>query len=125
MAVITKLERKSRRWEQVWQGDAEASASIVAGRLEAEGIRTRVVGHRAPYFAQALNLGAAWGILVPGGKAERARDVLRDNEEGHNVIEDESGEGLTAAQRSTLAYAVLLAVGIGLVILVLTVAGQN
>jgi hypothetical protein len=125
MAVITRLERKSRRWEQVWQGDNEPAATIVAGRLEAEGIRTRVAGHSAPYRATAMNLGAAWGILVPAGRAAKAREVLRENDESHNIIEDDFGEGFTTTQRATLAYAALGAVAIVLAIIVLSVLGSN
>jgi|GEM_PF-5273187 len=115
MAVITRLERKSRRWEQVWNGEAEAVASIVAGRLEAEGIRTRVQGFTTPYHTAALNLGGSWAILVPAGKAEHARQVLRDNEEGHNVIDDE-GAGLTAQQRLSLRLGLLLAAAVIIVV---------
>jgi hypothetical protein len=116
MAVITRLERKSRRWEQVWQGEAEAVASIVAGRLEAEGIRTRVQGYTTPYRTAAFNLGGTWAILVPAGRAAHARDVLRENEEGHNVI-DNDGEGLTSHQRATLriviVFGVVLVIAVG------------
>ena len=104
MTIVTRLEHKSRRWEQVWQADSEAIASIVAGRLESEGIRTRIQGNTTPYRASALNLGGVWGILVPAGKAAVARDVLRDNDEAHNVIEPEDGEGLTSSQKATLRF---------------------
>ena len=106
MAVVTRLERKSRRWDPVWQADSEAEASIVAGRLEADGIRTRVQGIGTPYRGSALTLGGTWAILVPAGIAERAREVLREHEEGHNVIEAEDDEGLTAAERSTLRFVI-------------------
>jgi hypothetical protein len=112
MAVVTRLERKSRRWDAVWQADSEAVASIVAGRLEADGIRTRVQGHGAPYRVSTGTLGGTWAILVPAGRAERARELLRDNEEGHNVIEAEGDEGLTDAQRSTLRFVI---VGVALI----------
>ena len=102
MGPIARIERKSRPWEQVWQGDSEAVASIVAGRLEAEGIRTCIQGHTASYRAAAFALGGAWAILVPVGKAHHAREVLRENEEGQNIIEDESAAGLTVNQRRTL-----------------------
>lgn len=115
MAVITRIERKSRRWEQVWQGDSEAVAHIVAGRLEAEGIRTRVHGRTTPYRTGTLALGGVWGIMVPGGKAEHARELLRENNEDHNVIDDES-EGLTAQQRMTLRWAIRGAIALGIVI---------
>lgn len=114
MAIVTRLERKSRRWEQVWQGDSEAVASIVAGRLEAERLRVRVHGNTTPYRATALALGGTWAILVPAGQAQRARDLLRASHEGHNVIEPEAGEGLTDSQRATLRFAALFAAGLAL-----------
>jgi hypothetical protein len=115
MAVVTRLERKSRRWEQVWNGEAEAIASIVAGRLEAEGIRTRIQGSTTPYRTAAFNLGGSWAILVPAGRAARARDVLRDNDEGHNVVEEE-GDGLTSSQRFSLKLAALLVAAVVVVV---------
>ena len=124
MAIVTRLERKSRRWEQVWQGDAEAIASIVAGRLESEGIRTRILGNTTPYRASALNLGGVWGILVPAGKAAVARDVLRENDEAHNIIETEDAEGLTSGQKATLRFALGIAVILALIGMVIAVLGQ-
>ena len=125
MAVITRLERKSRRWEQVWQGDSEAAANIIAGRLEGDGVRTRVIGDSVPYRIGAMTVGSQSGILVPAGKAAHARDLLRDYDEGHNVLEDESGEGLTTSQRATLVYGVLLVAAIAVIIIVLTVANAR
>ena len=117
MAVVTRLERKSRRWEQVWNGDVEAVASIVAGRLEAEGIRTRVQGSTTPYRATALALGGSWAILVPAGKAAHAREVLRQNDEGHNVIEADDGT-LTRDQRATLKLGLLMVTGVVIAVVV-------
>lgn len=114
MTRFARIERKSRRWEQVWQGESEAVASIVGGRLEAEGIRVQIQGHTTPYRTAALNLGGAWAILVPAGKAAHARAVLRDNEEGHNLIEDEVGGGLSSNQRATIQFMVLLGLVIAL-----------
>lgn len=125
MAIITRLERKSRRWEQVWQGQAEAIANIVAGRLESEGIRTRVTGDLMPYRATFGQLGGSWAIHVPAGRAAYARDVLRDNDEAGNVIEHEDPQGLTRSQKATLRFA---AVGLGAFILLivgLSVFGSN
>ena len=123
MAVVTRLERKSRRWEQVWNGDAEAVASIVAGRLESEGIRTRVQGSTTPYRATALALGGSWAILVPAGKAAHAREVLRQNDEGHNVIEADDGT-LTRDQRATLKLGLLMVAGaVAAVVVALVVQG--
>ena len=124
MAIVTRLERKARNWEQVWQADSEAIASIVAGRLESEGIRTRIQGNTTPYRASALNLGGVWGILVPSGKAAVARDVLRENDEAHNIIESEDAEGLTSGQRATLRFALGIAVILALIGMVIAVMGQ-
>lgn len=121
---MTRLERKARNWEQVWQADSEAIASIVAGRLESEGIRTRIQGNTTPYRASALNLGGVWGILVPSGKAAVARDVLRENDEAHNIIESEDAEGLTSGQRATLRFALGIAVIFALIGMVIAVMGQ-
>jgi len=120
--TIEQIERKQRRREQVWQGDSESSAAIVAGRLEAEGIQARVLGHTTPYRSTAFGLGGAWGITVPAGKAERARTVLREFDEGHNIIDEETETGLPGAQRSTLYAGLvflmgLVAVGLFLAIL--------
>ncbi len=124
MAVITRFERKSRRWEQVWIGDGEALSSIVAGRLEAEGIRTRVHGSMTPYRVATLALGGSWAIFVPAGKAAHARKVLRENDEGHNVVESESSTGLTANQKSTLRFALLFGMALVLLGLLAALKGQ-
>ena len=109
MAIVTRLERKSRHWVQVWQGESETVATIVAGRLESDGVRTRIQGSSSPYRTSAMNLGGTWAILVPAGRAPLARDILREHDEGHNVIDDESGEGLTSSQRATLQFAIIAA----------------
>jgi hypothetical protein len=123
MAIITRLERKSRRWEEVWNGDSEPVASIVAGRLEADGIRARIHASLSPYGVAAMSLGGSWTILVPAGKAERARDVLRENDEGRNLVESDDGGSLTENQRSTIRFALLFGLGIVLVLLVAAVKG--
>jgi hypothetical protein len=121
MAVITRLERKSRRWEQVWQGESETVASIVAGRLQTEGIQTKIRGHTAPSRTFTPATGGAWGILVPTGKAERARDVLRENDEAHNIIQEEAEEGLTGDQRMTLRLAIQVTILVASVVGMLVV----
>lgn len=125
MAIITRLERKSRRWEQVWQGDAETLANIVAGRLEAEGIQTRIHGSMTPYRVATLALGGTWAILVPAGKATRARDVLLENDEGHNIIEAEDSNGLTSNQKATLRFAAFFAMALALWALFAAVKAQT
>ncbi len=114
MAIVTRLERKSRRWEQVWSGDSESLANIIAGRLESDGFRTRIHGSMTPYRTAALSLGGTWSILVPHGKAVHARDALRDYDEGHNVVEDDSSGGLTKNQRATLQAAILFGVALAI-----------
>lgn len=123
MAIITKLERKSRGWEQVWNGDSETLASIVAGKLEAEGIRTRVHGSMTPYRTAALALGGSWAILVPAGKAGRAREALRENDEGVNVVKPEADAGLTSNQRATLRFAIVFGLALLLIALVAAFLG--
>ncbi|MGE3073342.1 MAG: hypothetical protein AB7N24_04555 [Dehalococcoidia bacterium] len=114
MAVVTRLERKSRSWTQVWQGDSEAVARIVAGRLEAEGVRVRIQGHDTHYHSGAFLMAGTWGILVPAGRAATARELLRENDEGHNVIDEEDEEGLTSSQKATIAFVAILLVTMGL-----------
>ena len=121
MAVITSIERKSRRWERVWQGDSEAVASIVAGRLEAEGIRTRVHGSATPYRTAALALGGTWNIAVVRSNAERARDLLHEYEESHNIISLEDEEAFTANQRLSLTWAARALVVLGIVLALLLI----
>lgn len=125
MAIVTRLERKSRRWELVWQSDAEPLANIVAGRLEAEGIRTRVSGAMTPYRVTFGQLGGSWAIYVPAGRAEHAREVLRDNDEAHNVVEHEESGGLTSSQKATVQFAVLALAGLGVAIAALSLLGSN
>lgn len=111
-------ERDSRvDWEQVWQGTSEVEAEIVAGRLNAEGFRTMVRGHHMPQRS-IVWLKGSFGVVVPAVSAETAREVLRSNGEGHNVIEPETGEGLTGQQKETLRFAifgVMVVIGVTLV----------
>ena len=73
-------------WELVWQGTSEVEASIVAGRLEADGFRTLVRGHHMPQRSVVF-LRGSFGVAVPARSAQAARDSLRRNGEGHNIIE--------------------------------------
>jgi hypothetical protein len=123
VAVVTRLERKSRRWEQVWQSDSEAIASIVAGRLQAEGIRVRIEGNATPYRGAAFTLGGTWAILVPAGRSSLAREMLRENDEGHNVIDAELGDGLTSSQKSTIGFVLVLVVTMAVFLAVATARG--
>jgi len=108
--------RPPSRWEPVWEGDSEAAASIVAGRLDADGFRTQVVGGRAtpggyPHAFQR----ATWAILVRSGEAPRARDLLRDRGESNNIVTAGSG-ALDASGRATLRIALQVVVVLALVI---------
>lgn len=105
-------------WEQVWQGTSEVEAEIVAGRLNAAGFRTIVRGHHMPQRT-IVWLKGSFGIAVPAVSAGAAREALRANGEGHNIIEPESGEGLTRQQKETLRFAVfgvLVVIGVTLVL---------
>ncbi|MGE0599439.1 MAG: hypothetical protein AB7J35_06650 [Dehalococcoidia bacterium] len=88
-------------------------ARIVAGRLEAEGVRVRIQGHDTHYHSSAFLMAGTWGILVPAGRANTAREILRENEEGHNVIEDEPDEGLTSSQKATIGFIGVLVLAMG------------
>lgn len=85
---------RTASWVQVWQGDGEAQAEIVAQGLGASGIRTRVGSSplTLPYGARLQT--SAWTILVPGHDAERARELLQERHEGPRVV---SGEADTVA----------------------------
>ena len=102
----------SEDWEQVWNGESETIASIVAGRLEAEGIRTRLVGSLSPYRTVTLALAGSWAIMVPATSAAAARQHLRNNNEGQNVIDEEPEGGLTMNQRAMLFFAVVFALAV-------------
>jgi hypothetical protein len=112
------MERRGRvDWEQVWQGTSEVEAETVAGRLEADGFRTLVRGNAMPERTIAFMRGA-WGVAVPAVSAEAARESLRSNGEGHNIIEPTTGAGLTSTQKETLMFIVLgllVLIGTGLV----------
>ena len=93
------------RWEQIWQGDGEGQAAIVAGGLEAQGISTRVHGHQP--LPQAYPTAWAhnhWAILVPASEAAAAREHLRDSGEEANVVEG-GVEGLRREQIFVLKLA--------------------
>ncbi len=103
-------------WEQVWQGTSETAAEIVAGRLEADGIRSNVRGHSFQERTIPFALQGAWAVYVSVASAGLARDVLRAYGEASNIIQPEPGRGLTSGQRDTIRFVV-----IGL--LVLAIAG--
>jgi hypothetical protein len=82
------VPRRRRSWEAVWQGDMEATASIVAGGLDANGIPARIQGSDAirSYVGMWLP-GGAWAVIVPSSEAEHARDLLRERGEEAGVVE--------------------------------------
>jgi len=64
-------------WEQVWQGTSETAAEIVAGRLEADGIRSNVRGHSFQERTIPFALQGAWPSTFRWPVAGLARVVLR------------------------------------------------
>ena len=60
-----------------------------------------------------------WTIAVRERDVAAAREQLEEHGEGGNLLEDESGQGLTGSQRATLRFAVtalLLTAALGLVL---------
>ena len=121
---MTEPDRAGQGWEQVWQGESEAVANIVAGRLEAEGIAVRIEGNSTPYRSDAFVMGGTWGIVVPVEQAAVARELLRANDEGHNVIEFEPGSALSSNQKATFRFIAVLVLGIAIFIAVAAVWGR-
>jgi hypothetical protein len=100
------------RYEPVWQGNGEAAAAIIAGGLQADGIRARMQGGRPT--ANTLTHAFArdtWAVFVHCRDAARARELLYEQEEGPNVIEGEDPEAFAANQRATLKFAVFAVLG--------------
>ena len=68
-------------WTVVAQLVQEAEARLLAGRLEAEGIETRVYPEfQGNYYGEGLNL--PYGVLVPEHRVLEARAVLERLETG-------------------------------------------
>lgn len=102
--------RHDLQWEQIWQGDGEGQAAIVAGALEAKGIRTYVNGYQPlPQAYPTAWARSNWAIHVPADQAAEARDHLRDSGEHANLVEGGSGFGQEQALVLKLAVAGLLA----------------
>src|SRR3990172_3806581 len=112
-------------WEQVWQGTSESAAEIVAGRLEAEGIRATVRGHPCPQPTLPFAMQGAWAVYAPVASAGLARDVLRAHGEASNVIEQESEHGLTPGQRDTIRFVVIGVLLIAIVGVVAAIRGGS
>ncbi|MEX0781919.1 MAG: hypothetical protein WD557_04660 [Dehalococcoidia bacterium] len=106
-------EPRPEPWEQIWLGDGEGQAAIVAGALEAKGIRTHVNGYQPmPQAYPTAWARSNWAIHVPASQAAAARDHLRDSGENANLIE--AGAGFRREQVFVLKLA-----GAGLLALVI------
>lgn len=104
-------------WEVVWMGEGEVAAQIVAGRLEAEGLRTRIRGSSLPArWGGGPTAGGDWAVAVPGASAAEARAILRERDDP-NVFEgaDHVAENVRLMVRiapwAVIAVLVLLIVG--------------
>lgn len=79
-----------QQWAPVRGGPAEAEARIVAGRLEADGIDTRING--SPGFrGPGMHQEGGWAFFVRERDATRAREVLERGGEGNNLLESPDG----------------------------------
>jgi hypothetical protein len=68
-------------WTVVAQFAQEAEARLLAGRLEAEGIETRLYPEfQGSYYGESINL--PYGVLVPEHRVLEARAVLERLESG-------------------------------------------
>ena len=71
----------------VWEGDSEMSASVIAGSLEADGIRAVIQGIRPlPYSGMTAFGAGTWSISVPSSKARQARTLLRESGEESGIV---------------------------------------
>lgn len=108
---------RSSRWEAVWQGSSEMAASIIAGGLEADGIRAVMSGGRPLQYTGAIAFGSGtWSVSVPSSRAARARALLRESGEGSGVVSGAAGLG--GNQLATLKF-VLVALVLPVVALVI------
>jgi Putative prokaryotic signal transducing protein len=68
-------------WTVVAQFAQEAEARLLAGRLDAEGIETRIYPEfQGSYYGESVNL--PYGVLVPDHRVLEARAVLARLEAG-------------------------------------------
>ena len=111
-------------WEQVWQGTSESAAEIVAGRLQAEGIRATVRGHSFQQRTLPFAMQGAWAVYAPVASAGLARDVLKAHGEASNVIEPEPEHGLTPGQRDTIRFVVIGLLTLAIVGVVAAIRGS-
>lgn len=88
----------------VWEGDSEAQASVVAGSLQADGIRAVINGSQPiPSTASHAFARNTWAVLVPGNRAADARALLRETADAGVV---EGGGPAAPEQLATLKFAV-------------------
>ena len=107
-------------WEPVWQGDGEAAASIVAGGLEADGIRAQVQGVRAAGGIRGQFLARnTWSVFVLSSHADEARRLLRKRHDDPNIVT--SNADLTSSQIATLKFAVVGLIAAAVVVLLVFV----
>ena len=108
---------RSSRFEAVWQGSSEIAASIIAGGLEANGIRAVTSGRQPLQYTGAIASGpGTWSVSVPSSRAGRARSLLRESGEESGVVSDSLGLGRN--QLASLKF-VLVALVLPVVALVL------
>lgn len=105
------------QWQVVWHGVAEIDATLVAGHLEADGIRAQVEGARKEYgllLAGSFEHGD-YAVLVSASHADRARDLLARYGEARNVIAPpepiEDTTAISALRFVIIGLVVLAAVG--------------
>lgn len=113
------------QFEAVWEGDGEMSASVIAGSLEADGIRAIVQGIRPlPYSGMTAFGAGTWTVSVPASMAEKARALLRATGEESGIVSGSLGlEGSQAATLKLILVGVLVAVGVILFFSVRSAAG--
>ena len=93
------------------------AASIIAGGLEADGIRAVTSGGQPLQYTGAIAFGSGtWSVSVPSSRAARARALLRESGEGSGVVSGAAGLG--GNQLATLKF-VLVALVLPVVALVL------
>lgn len=108
-------------WEEVWRGDSEASAEIVAGSLRAAGYKARVTGAQAAWSAWPTAM-SNWSVVVPALQAAAARTVLART--GDRGVADPRAPMDWRAQLAGLRIAAITLVAFLLVMAVLNLAGR-
>ena len=79
------------------------AATIIAGSLEADGIRAVLSGGRPLQYTGAIAFASgSWTVSVPSSRASRARALLRESGEGSGVVSGAAGLG--GNQLATLKF---------------------